>query len=236
MTAPNKDSDAGSPTQWVDDLRWHRSQYRQSRFQWCASEALLAATEFTRGRQEFTTVRDLRDLAGYKRAAGEYSMVCQRALGDALKAARRQLSPQGWAPVAAELDLTTLECASSAFAATWSDPQERTNAQVARVQRIVDGLFFTNPLIRSWELQQLWLLYVAAEQFLEDTLVDLVVELRGSRRAADLADAAGAWSVTSLNYTVEDQRRSRGEIGDPRRTPTQYRTYPAANPAWNHAR
>ncbi|MFH5211548.1 hypothetical protein ACHIPZ_25585 [Antrihabitans sp. NCIMB 15449] len=195
----------------------------------------MAATEFTRGRQEFTTVRDLRDLAGYKRVAGDYSMVCQRALGDALKAARRQLSPRDWAPVATELDLTVLECASSAFVSTWSDPQERTNAQVVRVQRIVDGLFFTNPLIRSWELQQLWLLYVAAEGFLEDTLVDLVVELRGSRRAADLADAVGLRSVTSLDCMIEEQRRSRGEIGDPRRTPTQYRAYPAREHASNHA-
>ena len=150
-------------------------------------------------------------------------MVCQRALGDALKAARKQLSPQDWAPIAEELDLTILECATSAFAATWSEPRERSNAQVERVQRIVDGLFFTNPLIRAWELQQLWLLYVAAEDFIEDTLVDLVVELRPSRRTADLADAAGAWSVTSLDYIVEEQRRLRGECGDPRRSPTQYR-------------
>ncbi len=223
MTAPQSRSGAETAAQWVDDLRWHRSQYRQSRFQWCGSEALLVATEFTRGRQEFTSVQDLRDLARYQREVGEYSTVCQRAFGDAVKQARKAICPHDWAPVAAELDLTSEECASSSFFATWSDPEERTNAQVERVQRIVDGLFFSNPLIRAWELRQLWALYLAAEGIIEDTLVDLVVELRSTRRPADLADAAGLFTAEGLDYLVKGHRETRGEPGDPRRTPSQYR-------------
>ena len=58
MTVPGSEMGLKLNSAWIDDLRWHRDQYRQSRFQWTSSDALLAATEFTRGRQSFTTLSE----------------------------------------------------------------------------------------------------------------------------------------------------------------------------------
>ncbi len=222
MTVPNGEGlELGRP--WIEDLRWHRDQYRQSRFQWSGSEALLAATEFTHGRQDFTSLMDLRELNLGRRAATEYAAVCQRAFGEAARQARRSICPTSWVAVAIELDSTVDDCSASSHFATWSSPADRTNTQVDRVQRIVDGLYFSNPLIRAWELKQLWDLYTAAENILEDTLIDLVVELDGHRRAQDIADAIGVFTVAGLSHRVDLQRSQRGVVGDPRRTPHQYR-------------
>ena len=60
MTVPGSEMGLKLNSAWIDDLRWHRDQYGQSRFQWTSSDALLAATEFTRGRQSFTTLSELR--------------------------------------------------------------------------------------------------------------------------------------------------------------------------------
>lgn len=226
MTAPNLRAGAEQETaaRWVADLRWHREAYKQSRYQWDPIEPLLAATEFTRGRNEFTTLQDLRELAGHHRRALDVMATCQNAFGDALKEARKVISPLSWEPVAAELDLTVVECSSSGFGATWSEPSRHTNAQVARIQQMVDNTYYNNPLIRSWELAQLWLFYVAASDTLEDVLVDLVVELTGRRRPRDLADAIGMRTIPGLDNYVEEHRSRRGLPGDPRRDPCQYRT------------
>lgn len=208
---------------WINDLRWHRAQYRQSRFQWSATEALLAATEFTHGRQDFSSLMDLRELNQNRRAAAEYAAVCQRAFGDAVRQARLVICPTSWVTVALELDSTVADCSASSHFSTWSIPADRTNAQVDRVQRIVDGLYFSNPLIRAWELKQLWDLYTAAESILEDTVVDLVGELSGHRRPQDIADAIGVCTSAGLEHRIRIQRSQRGLVGDPRRTPHQYR-------------
>lgn len=222
MTVPNGEGlELGLP--WVEDLRWHRDQCRQSRFQWSGSEALLAATEFTRGRHDFTSLMDLRELNEGRRAATEYAAVCQRAFGEAVRQARRAISPTSWVTVAAELDSTVDDCSASSHFATWSSPADRTNLQVDRVHRIVDGLYFSNPLIRAWELKQLWDLYKAAENILEDTVIDLVVELDKQRRAQDIADAIGVITIAGLDHRISLQRSQRGTVGDPRRQPHQYR-------------
>ncbi|HEY5853253.1 MAG TPA: hypothetical protein VIW24_04150 [Aldersonia sp.] len=226
MTAPNLRAAAEQETaaEWLADLRWHREAYKQSRYQWDPVEPLLAATEFTRGRNEFTTLQDLRELAGHHRAALEVTATCQNALGVALKEARKVVSPLSWEPVAEELDLTVVECSSSGWAATWSEPCRHTNAQVANIQQMVDNTFYNNPLIRSWELAQLWLFYVAASDIIEDVLVDLVVELTDRRRPQDLADAIGMRTLPGLDHLVAEHRSRRGIPGDQRRTPQQYRT------------
>ena len=54
------------PAHWIDDLAWHRQVYKQSKFRWDGTEALLVATEFTGGRQDFRTVADLSELEAYR--------------------------------------------------------------------------------------------------------------------------------------------------------------------------
>ncbi len=223
MTVPGSEMGLKLNSAWIDDLRWHRDQYRQSRFQWTSSDALLAATEFTRGRQSFTTLSELRELSQARRSAAAYATVCQRAFGEAARHARRGLeTTTSWSAVARELDTTVVTCSASSHFSIWSQAHERTNPQVARVQKIVDGLYFSNPLIRAWELKQLWDLYAAAEDILEDTLVDLAVELDGFRRADAIAQAADVRTVAGLGHRIKAQRAQRGAIGDPRRTPHQY--------------
>lgn len=214
--------------EWIEDLRWHRRQYRQSLFQWSGSDALNAATEFTSGQQDFTTAHDLSRLETHRRLAAFHSSTCQRAFGKAARHARGGLGLHSWHSVADCLDLPATECSASAHFATWSEPKECTNNQVERVNKLVDGLFFTNPLIRAWELKQLWDLYSAAEDILEDALVDLAIELRHDREDTALAYALKMQTSIGLAQRIEAQRSLRGTAGDPRRIPRQY----ASSPAW----
>ena len=42
---------------WLDDLRWHKQMFRQSRFQWTGEHAVDIITRHTGGQVEFTDVR-----------------------------------------------------------------------------------------------------------------------------------------------------------------------------------
>ncbi|EQM29999.1 hypothetical protein ATN37_02170 [Rhodococcus sp. MH15] len=212
------------PAHWIDDLAWHRQVYKQSKFRWDGTEALLVATEFTGGCQEFRTVADLRDLEGYRLALSEYTMTCQRALGLALQEARYGLGSGHWEDIATLLDLTAVDCAASSYFARWGDPRvagQFSNPQVLRIRKMCAGFFFASPLLLAWELSQLWKLYRAAEELLEDTLVDLVVELQPLVRTSDLLHALHTTTEVGLNNRISSQRHERGPSGDPRRVPRQ---------------
>lgn len=212
------------PAQWIDDLAWHRQVYKQSKFRWDGTEALLIATEFTGGRQEFRTVADLRDLEAYRLALSQYVMTCQRALGIALEETRNGLRAADWGRVAGLMDMSTVDCSASSHLAECGNPrnpEEFSNAQVRRIQKMCAGFFFASPLLLAWELSQLWKLYRAAEDLIEDTIVDLVVELRPRVRSSDLRHALHLVTEVGLDHRVNDQRRERGAIGDPRRAPHQ---------------
>ena len=83
------------------------------------------------------------------------------------------------------------------------------------------GFFFASPLLLAWELSQLWKLYRAAEELLEDTLVDLVVELQPLVHTSDLLHALHTTTAVGLSNRINSQRHERGPAGDPRRTPRQ---------------
>ncbi|OZD06420.1 hypothetical protein CH275_09345 [Rhodococcus sp. 06-235-1A] len=219
-TAPG----SGVAARALDDLRWHRQFHRQSQFRWWDTEAALVATEFTRGQDQFHTVQDLAQLEHYRLALADYTATCQRALGRALKQSLRVLDTRSWSFATDSLMLLPRTCEQSSYLATWADPYDPTalsNPQVRRIQRSCERMMFGNPLILSWELSHLWGLYRAAETLLEDTLVDLTVELSESVSDSALLWATQMASKIGLKERIAEQRTTRGEPGDPRRRPRQ---------------
>ncbi|MCZ4278540.1 hypothetical protein [Rhodococcoides yunnanense] len=208
----------------LEDLRWHREFHRQSQFRWWDTEAALVATEFTRGQDHFQTVHDLAHLERQRLALADYTSTCQRALGHALKQSQRLLDTRDWHFASDALLLSPRICEQSSYLATWADPYDPTalsNPQVQRIQRSCERMMFGSPLILSWELSHLWSLYRAAETLLEDTLVDLTIELSEAVPNAALLWATQMASTSGLRRRISDQRSSRGEPGDPRRRPCQ---------------
>ncbi len=81
------------------------------------------------------------------------------------------------------------------------------------------------PLLLAWELSQLWKLYRAAEELLEDTLVDLVVELQPHVHISDLLHALHTTTEVGLSNRINSQRHDRGPAGG-----SASRTTPAVLP------
>ncbi|MBF6333640.1 hypothetical protein [Nocardia transvalensis] len=215
-----------TPDEWVEDLDWHRDSYRYSKFQWTPEDALLIATRWTRGQDTFTNVADLATLTQRQLELGDYTETCQRALGKAIAEVQRGLQ-RPMADVADLLGLTQLECDEAVYLATvrtlWSTPASPipdSNAQVRRIRTMCDGMFFASPLLLAWELKQLWRMYQSAYNLLEDTVVDLIVELDSVDPVA-VAHASGMPNTRSLKQRIQTQRSERGEPGDPRRDPRQ---------------
>lgn len=209
------------------DLDWHRRTYQESKFQWTGLDAVLVATEWTRGQDTFTNVHDLTALHARQRELAEYTTTCERAMGEAIDAARSGLKVPV-SKVADLLGLTNLDAEHavylSALDAIWSSPGDRSgrsNAQVRRIQRMCSGFLFGSPLLLAWELKQLWRLYQSAGALLEDTLIDLVIELEAVDPIV-IAHALDLPNRRALEHRINAQRTERGEIGDPRRSPRQY--------------
>lgn len=224
MTIPVGPIERRTPAQWIEDLTWHRQIYRDAKFRWTGTDALLVATEFTYGHDTFETVGDLHTLEKYRLGLATYTLTCQRAFGAAINDTRTGLAVQGWDLIADLMRIPILDCRTSSWHATWADPYDRrqvTNPQVSRITAMCDGFLFASPLLLAWELKQLWSLYAAAENILEDTIADLVTELTGTVRDEDLARAAGMSTIVGLHDRVATQRTERGEPTDPRRTPHQ---------------
>lgn len=212
------------PDRCLEDLRWHRDFHRQAQFRWWDSEAVLVATEFTGGRDNFETITELAELERDRLVLADYAATCQRALGSALKQARTTLGQGDWKFAEDNLCLTTRTCEQSSYLASWADPfdtRRASNPQVDRVRRSCARMMFGNPLILSWELSQLWTLYDAAEMLLEDALVDLSIELSDSCSPTALLWATQMASTVGLEQRIADQRERRGSPGDYRRHPRQ---------------
>ncbi|WP_377454642.1 hypothetical protein [Rhodococcoides fascians] len=212
------------PDRCLEDFRWHREFHRQAQFRWWDSEAVLVATEFTGGRDNFETITELAELERDRLVLADYAATCQRALGSALKQARTTLGQTDWKFAEDNLCLTTRTCEQSSYLASWADPFDHTwasNPQVDRVRRSCARMMFGNPLILSWELSQLWTLYDAAEMLLEDALVDLSIELSDSCSPTALLWATQMASTVGLEQRIADQRERRGSPGDDRRHPRQ---------------
>lgn len=201
---------------WLDDLRWHKHMFRQSRFQWTGEHAVDIITRHTGGQVEFSTVRHLRRLQREQDEIADYTTQCRLAMGDALDAAAGTLVG-GWAAVADAVGLDVGHAKAIGELASFTSAKERTNPDVRRVLR---QLPFSNPLIQVWELKQLVNLFQAAVDLVEDTLCDLLDELADVHPPAVLMEAAGQQSLLPV-ARVDWARKARGGLGDPRRVPRQ---------------
>jgi hypothetical protein len=201
---------------WLDDLAWHKQMFRQSRFQWTGEHAVDIITWHTGGRVDYTTLAHLQMISRDQTEIRAYGTQCQLGMAEPLKQAR-PVVPGGWKGVADAVGLTVADCTMTLSLASRTPPDECTNADVRRVLR---GLPFTNPLIQIWELKQLWRLYEAADDLLEDTLCDLLLELLPTHPADELRLATGPYAPPPATR-VGWNRAERGGPGDDRRIPSQ---------------
>ncbi len=205
MTAARKPSD------WLEDMTWHRRMYDQSKFRWVPEDPMSIALTWTKGRVEFTTPGHLRRLDIQLHELRYYAGGIQDAMLDPLALARERCPDYR-----AGLELVGM---------TKTDVDIlRYNALSGRVRnhpearRALRGIPLPNPFSQVWELRQMHGMYAAADNILEDTFCDLATEL-----AEDLGwDSIAPLTVihrtgNGVRLRVEQQRRERGLPGDPRR-------------------
>src|SRR3546814_115687 len=110
---------------WLEDLRWHRKTFAESRFRWSTSDIVDIVTGHTGGQTEFITVDDLRALQRYRYAVLDQAAWTRNAMADRLELAREHLGEEKWGSVTSGLGLTELECAH----AMWFAPHRGTRTQ-----------------------------------------------------------------------------------------------------------
>lgn len=199
---------------WLDDLRWHRSMFRQSRFRWTGEHAMDIVTRSTGGCLDYSTVGHLRWLQRRQDEVRDRGTQCQSAMADPLRQAHAVV---GWDRAAEAVGLTVVDCRLTLAFAAGTTEAERSNVDV---RRVLAQLPFANPLIEVWELKQLWRLFDAARDLLEDTLCDLLEELLETHPVDALVDATGI-PAGRPTARIAQARLQRGVAGDPRRTPSQ---------------
>lgn len=201
------------PSDWLEDMTWHRRMYDQSKFRWVPEDPMSIALTWTKGRVEFTTPGHLRRLDVQLSALREYAGGIQDAMLDPLALARRRCSGPDYR---AGLDLIGM---------TQTDVDIlRYNALGGRVRnhpeakRALRGIPLPNPFSQVWELRQMHGMYAAAVDLLEDTFCDLADELAGERGWDSLVPlTVHHHTGNGVRLRVEQQRRNRGLPGDPRR-------------------
>lgn len=202
---------------WVDDLRWHRKMFQDSRFRWTSEHVMAIVTRYTGGQLDFTTVRHLELLHQYQLELLDYSCQTRDAMADPLRRANQTLGGN-WEPTAEALGLTMIDCKVAVWFAVGASQEQRTNVNIERVLR---RLPFANPLIEAWELKQLWRMYESAADILEDTICDLAEELQPTRPVEFLVTATDTVSPAGLQQRISTAREQRGKPGDTRRLPVQ---------------
>lgn len=201
------------PSDWLEDMTWHRRMYDQSKFRWVPEDPMSIALTWTRGRVEFTTPGHLRRLDVQLHALREYAGGIQDAMLDPLALARQRCH---WTDYQAGLDLVGM---------TQTDVDIlRRNALGGRVRdhpeakRALRGIPLPNPFSQVWELRQMYGMYAAADSILEDTFCDLAAELAEDSSWDSLVPlTVHHHTGNGIRLRVEQQRRHRGLQGDPRR-------------------
>jgi len=206
---------------WAQELREHRETHRQSRFRWWDKDVMSIATWTTWGRVDFTDLKHLRALEKWRVELYMYACACETGgMAEPLLEAQALLYGPGvhWDLIAEAVNMTQLECRIVVGRYGYTRPAEREpNKQVQRIRRMA----YSNPLIRVWETKQLVAMHLAAVDVLEDTLIDLVEELRPTHRLSDILRAAGNANEDRLADRIATQRTARGGPNDPRRVPRQ---------------
>jgi len=202
---------------WLNDLHWHRRMFREARFRWSGEDVMAIITRYTGGQLSFTTVHHLELLQRYQLQLGEYSSQVRNAMAEPLQLANESLGGE-WVPTSDALRMSVVDCKATTWFAIGVTPEERTNVNV---KRVLHGLPFANPLIEAWELKQLWRLYETAVDLLEDTICDLVDELRPTRPVDVLVAATDTRNESGLIQRVNYARELRGGPEDGRPVPAQ---------------
>lgn len=211
------------PSDWLADLAHHRRRFQQSAFKWTSGTAINLATRFTRGETSFTTIGDLRRLHTYRMNLASHTNVAHTALGEMIDQIRTGMELPDFDAVAEILEMDPVDCGRAAFYHKWSknNPEKRSNEATDEIHRMVGKMVFRSPMLRAWELKQLWQLYVEAEALVQDAVTDLLVELDGTVTEEELAAAIERPTIAGLRFHIAEQRELRGEPGDPRRIPKQ---------------
>lgn len=206
---------------WTQELREHRELHNQSRFRWWDKDVMSLATWTTWGRIDFTSLGHLRSLEKWRAELDTYTFASEiNGMAPPLLEAQELVygSGRSWALIAEAVHMTELNCRVVTGAFNFAEPANREpTKQNLRIQRMA----YSNPLIRVWETKQLVAMHTAAVNVLEDTLVDLVEELRPTHRLSDILRAAGNANEDRLADRIAVQRTARGGPDDPRRFPRQ---------------
>lgn len=210
--------DSETAARWLEDLQWWQRAYRPAKVKWLVERIVGVATSATGGRVDFTTVADLALLARFQEPVVEIVEQVRAGAAPMLLQARDVLGGPGWVPVAQALQMSTGECERAVQSAAGVRIGEPAAAAVGQALRLAEGVY-SNPLVQAWELRHMWLGYEAAVDLLEDTLCDLVVELRERHELETLAVATGDREVGRLELRVAKARSARGGPGDDRRVP-----------------
>lgn len=202
---------------WIAEFADHRRIHNESRFRWWADDVMSIVTWNTRGRIDFTELKHLAWLEEWRLNMGSYTDECAKWVGVPLLEAQSYFRwTREYNQLGEVVGLTPRECDELVY--WWEIATERTpNQQVRRIHKMA----FSNPLIRIWELKQLWRMYQAAVDVAEDTLVDLVEELRPTHRLSDIVRESRSFTEGQLNARVTEARDARGGPNDPRRVPHQ---------------
>ena len=200
---------------WLDDMRWHRRMFAQSKVRWAPEDARDIALRWVHGRCSFETPGHLRRLEAQHLHLLEHTAQIQDAMAPDLKAVRNTLHRSSWAEAFDLLGMTERESSVITIMSRPLDPK-RPNPDVRRALR---GIPLANPLSRVWELRQMHTLYDAAANLLEDELCDLATELAPAHGWDNLAALTTDHVGWQLSARVEEQRRARGGPEDSRRHP-----------------
>lgn len=222
VTEQPRDDRTVPAQRWLDDLDWHRHTYRPSKVMWEPERVARVATSYTFDRIDYESITDLAYLSRMQTPLRDVVDQVRAAAAPLLLEASTALGGPGWEPVARALLMSPVECREAVEAARNVTIGEHAQAAVDQALTFADGVL-SNPLIKAWELRAMWLMHQAAHDLLEDTLCDLVVELKPRHSMEELALAVGERDSFRLDNRVAIARQARGAPGDQRRIPVQQR-------------
>lgn len=204
---------------WLAELHDHRAIHRQSRFRWWSDDVMITVTHNTRGRLNFTELKHLAWLEKWRQDMVEYAEDCRWGMAEPLHETANVFgnNDDAWERIGAAVNMDPQPLRKLLFFHTNANFPWTPNTQVQRIHK----MGFRNPLIRIWELKQLVAMYTAAVDVHEDTLIDLVEELRPTHRMSDILRAANTASEERLHTRITTARDARGGPDDPRRVPRQ---------------
>lgn len=205
-----------NPADWLDDVSWHRRMFRQSHFRWVPEDPMAIALSWTRGRVVYETPGHLRLLDRQRHALHEFAAGIDDCMVGPLNMADKECGPTRFRDGLKLIDMTIDDVTLLRFFAPRRVPAHREATRALR------GIPLPNPFSQVWELRQMRGMYQAAEDLLLDVYCDLILELAPTHGWHQLSQLGqDNRSATALRAVVDDQRRRRGEPGDPRREPVQ---------------